>query len=601
MPPTLVQEPKIHALNLPEIAYHLAQYLDAKSILACSVVSKSLYRSLYPLVWQDLHFGRPCTNDRDQAPLARILSIIPSDESRGKSERSRMKFMLQKAPWIVSLSIHNHDSISALQLGAACTRLESIAINGLTFKGRTRHSLAYWDTCEAMFERNHKSLQHLSLKHWTLFRVRKVDHEHPLWNPIVTCSTSTSLRSLRLVNCHILGRYMGPFWIICERLETLELDHVNFELSWPRPRNKVHTVEDGTLGFFPSSACCRFPRLQELRLSCMKLKSPHRQLTRLIKQCPDLKTLHWDVSNKVLPVELLHGLLQVDTWPNLESIAIVNFTNAITDDQQSRLLSAVKGRLRQFVLGNSPIGDDTYETLRTLHAATIERIDLSTGPRDTSAWTAEILATCPSLRTLIAGIVRSQHIFRYRAWACTSLQKLVIFIDMEFPYDAQDRRFTEEEIEQCRSIYARIGDLKHLQILDMLSPFQQTSVKSDVSCTDPSHGRFQMIPLPLRLKAGLDQLAGLTRLNVVAFHGGKHAVHQKDLEWMLHHWKSFKTLQGSWWIRKGTANFVRHKYLWSGYLKYWINIRGISTDGSGFDEYAGEYGDNEESKDVWID
>ncbi|KAG0224040.1 hypothetical protein BGX31_008231 [Mortierella sp. GBA43] len=534
MPPTLVQEPKIHALNLPEIAYHLAQYLDAKSILACSVVSKSLYRSLYPLVWQDLHFGRPCTNDRDQAPLARILSIIPSDESRGKSERSRMKFMLQKAPWIVSLSIHNHDSISALQLGAACTRLESIAINGLTFKGRTRHSLAYWDTCEAI-------------------------------------------------------------------LETLELDHVNFELSWPRPRNKVHTVEDGTLGFFPSSACCRFPRLQELRLSCMKLKSPHRQLTRLIKQCPDLKTLHWDVSNKVLPVELLHGLLQVDTWPNLESIAIVNFTNAITDDQQSRLLSAVKGRLRQFVLGNSPIGDDTYETLRTLHAATIERIDLSTGPRDTSAWTAEILATCPSLRTLIAGIVRSQHIFRYRAWACTSLQKLVIFIDMEFPYDAQDRRFTEEEIEQCRSIYARIGDLKHLQILDMLSPFQQTSVKSDVSCTDPSHGRFQMIPLPLRLKAGLDQLAGLTRLNVVAFHGGKHAVHQKDLEWMLHHWKSFKTLQGSWWIRKGTANFVRHKYLWSGYLKYWINIRGISTDGSGFDEYAGEYGDNEESKDVWID
>jgi hypothetical protein len=134
MPPTLVQEPKIHALNLPEIAYHLARYLDSKSVLALCVVSKSLYKSLYPLVWQDLHFGRPCTNDRDQAPLARTLSIIPSDESREKSERHRMKFMLQKAPWILSLSIQNHDSISALQLGAACTRLESIAISGLTFK-----------------------------------------------------------------------------------------------------------------------------------------------------------------------------------------------------------------------------------------------------------------------------------------------------------------------------------------------------------------------------------------------------------------------------------------------------------------------------------
>ena len=46
-----------------------------------------------------------------------------------------------------------------------------------------------------------------------------------------------------------------------------------------------------------------------------------------------------------------------------------------------------------------------------------------------------------------------------------------------------------------------------------------------------------LAPLPLRLKAGLDLMAGSTKLKNVAFWGRKEAVHMKELEWMVQHWK----------------------------------------------------------------
>ncbi|KAF9998075.1 hypothetical protein BGZ79_008237 [Entomortierella chlamydospora] len=53
--------PSFHALDLPEIVFGIAQYLDAADVLACSAVSKSFYCSFAPFVWQDLHFGQPYT------------------------------------------------------------------------------------------------------------------------------------------------------------------------------------------------------------------------------------------------------------------------------------------------------------------------------------------------------------------------------------------------------------------------------------------------------------------------------------------------------------------------------------------------------------
>jgi len=585
-----MHEPKssVHALNLPEIAHHVARYLDAKDVVVCSEVSRSLHNSMYPLVWQDLHFGRPCKINRDQTPFARSLSIIPCEVDMEPHHRERMEFMLRQAQWTRSLTIHHHGSTSALQLGVACARLESLAIHGLTFKGRSSDGPEYWDACHAMFERHHPTLQHLSLVNWTLFRVRKVDHEQPLWNPVLTCATSTKLRSLRLAQCCVLGRYMRPFWTICERLEVLELDDVDFELSWPRPRFKPDIRIDERRKPAPqSTASVRFPRLQELKLSNMKWKSAHRQLNHLIRQCPILRTLEWDIQRKAAPVDLLCDLLEVDTWPRLESIFISSNTNIVKDDQYCDLLKACRRPLRRFDIRREPMGDATFEVLRVFQSAAIEMIDLSDGPKDTSVITVEILTSFPALRILKARTVRARDIIdNDRSWVCLGLQELVVFIDMEFPDDANNRRFTKEEIEQCRSVFVWISALRELRVLDMLSPLNVKHVVSDVPVTDPRHWRNRMVPLPLRLQAGLDLLDTLLKLKTVAFYGGKHEVHMKDLEWITKHWRSLKNLQGWWWIRRGTANTARHKYLWSGYQKFWLDIRGISSGGSGFDEFS---------------
>lgn len=597
--PLSESKPPFHALNLPEIAHHVARYLNAKDVLACSEVSRSLYNSMYPLVWQDLHFGRPCKINHDQTPFARPLPIIPCHDSMEPHHRQRMGFMLRQVKWIRSLTIHHHGSVSALQLGMACDRLESLTINGLTFKGRMSDGPEYWGKCQTMFERHHASLQHLSLVNWTLFRARKVDHEQPLWNPIVTCATSTNLRSLQLAQCWVLGRYMRPFWAICERLEVLELDDVDFELSWPRPRfNPDASTDRQGRPVSQTTTSVRFPRLQKLRLSNMKWKSAHRQLNHIIKQCPVLRTLEWNLQRKTVPVELLCDLLEADTWPSLESISIADNTDVVTDNQYCDLLNVCKRPLRRFDIRREPMSDATFEVLRVFHSAAIEMVDLSDGPKDASTITVEILTSFPALRILKSRTVRARDIINNnRPWACLGLQELVVFIDMEFPDDANSRRFTKEEIEQCRSVFAWVSALKELRVLDMLSPLNVRHAVSDVPATDPRHWRNHMVPLPLRLKAGLNLLEPLLKLKTVAFFGGKHGVHMKDLEWIIKHWRNLKSMQGWWWIRRGTADTARHKYLWSGYLKFWLDIRGISTEGSGFDEYSDNMGD---IADLWL-
>ncbi|KAF9986875.1 hypothetical protein BGZ65_005842 [Modicella reniformis] len=269
-----------HALNLPEIAYQVARYLDARDIVACSMVSRSLYKSIYPL----------------------------------------HKFVLITT-------------------------------------GELSHPRSVYETL----------LVHL------------------------------------------------------RRLETLELDNVDFELSWPRPRTRYTANNSQTVPALPpppsppTALLVRFPRLKEQ-------KSAHRQIKRLIMQCP---TLDWSIRNKSLTVEL-RELLEAGTWSYLESISIASHANIVSDDQYCELLEASKRPLRRFEVRRQPIGEATFDVLRTLHFAGMDTIEHK------------------SLN------VSAQDILKSNAWVCVGLQELVMFIDMGFPDNAQNRRFSKEEIGQCR-------------------------------------------------------------------------------------------------------------------------------------------------------
>lgn len=65
---------------------------------------------------------------------------------------------------------------------------------------------------------------------------------------------------------------------------------------------------------------------------------------------------------------------------------------------------------------------------------------------------------------------------------------------------------------------------------------------------DPHHPEYVSVPIPMWLKAGLDELAELTQLKVLWFWGGRHAFYKRKLEWMVDRWKQLEAVGGSWMI-----------------------------------------------------
>ncbi|ORZ29016.1 hypothetical protein BCR41DRAFT_418099 [Lobosporangium transversale] len=135
-----------------------------------------------------------------------------------------------------------HDSELPLKVGSICRELESITLEGLSLV-------------------------------------------HPKHTK--ECGNAQNLRSLSLTQCGIRGRHMAVFWTICQRLETLHLNHVFMDTT------KALDVDSKPHDSMPPIAMAlRFPRLRELSLRNMIYHQEHEQLN-LICHCSLLQTLTW--------------------------------------------------------------------------------------------------------------------------------------------------------------------------------------------------------------------------------------------------------------------------------------------------------------------
>ncbi|KAF9939987.1 hypothetical protein BGZ67_008530 [Mortierella alpina] len=154
-----------------------------------------------------------------------------------------------------------------------------------------------------------------------------------------------NLRTLVLVKCKILGRQLDAFWTLCSRLESLELDEVDMDLSLPPTSTKTRSQRDR-----PSSA--RLPQLQELTIRRMRRAHPLRQLELLIRPCPKLRTLCWSIDwFRPFPSNQFCNLFVSLTWPDLDSIHVSGHGSRIYEHDQTRLLGAAKQPFRLLDLG----------------------------------------------------------------------------------------------------------------------------------------------------------------------------------------------------------------------------------------------------------
>ncbi|KAK3823268.1 MAG: hypothetical protein J3Q66DRAFT_385684 [Benniella sp.] len=223
------------ALALPEIVALIVLHQYPADILACSAVSRSLRASFAPFVWQDLCYGPPWPSNRDAPSRCIYAQRLPdivahaAVQNRIEAQNQIVATFKDIAPRIRTLIINNHESIFPLQLGAACSQLQSLSISGIP---TTEVASAHWVNCKTMMRRNRHHLQSLSLFSWN-YDFTRLQPGQPNWNPILGCTKSWNLRSLSLVRCRIRGRHMAAFWVICSRLERLILDRVQLHIDLP--------------------------------------------------------------------------------------------------------------------------------------------------------------------------------------------------------------------------------------------------------------------------------------------------------------------------------------------------------------------------------
>ncbi|KAF9934827.1 hypothetical protein FBU30_010800 [Linnemannia zychae] len=463
------------ALKLPEILYRIGLYLDADQVLACSLVCQTFYNAFSPLVWNDLHIS-PTKMQlkiiREKSPLAREISfrqLFNSNELERDTEEL-ISILQDRAPWMRSLTIHQHDSVQQFSsFGPKCNRVERMSIEGIPQTGECSEQ-TYWKSCKALLKQNRPDLRSLSLQNWktTLDGMKPLPGQ-PVWNPILACTQHLNLTALSLVKCKIRGKHLKAFWTISARLESLELEQVEMDLTWMPSsfiKDKDRDKDKEELSFSSSSSVSainptsntptsttnrralpppdlppRFPKLKKLTIRFLQQHHPLSQFYWLVLPCPSLRTLIWVFDRyRHFPTQPFIDAFE-DTptsptaWPDLDSITIRGHCNWISDENHYEFLTTTRKRLRRLDLDHHAIQPKTFEILQSRHFATIQTIDLTHSSPDLARkWIITVLESCPSLEKIKAKMILGQDIIKSRPWACQGLQEWIIAIDMDFDY-----------------------------------------------------------------------------------------------------------------------------------------------------------------------
>ncbi|KAF9357952.1 hypothetical protein BGX34_009136, partial [Mortierella sp. NVP85] len=542
---------KQHPLHLPEVLFQVALYLDAKDVLACSLVSRTSHSAFAPYVWRNLHIGlhpSQYTTVRHQDQLARFISVktqVSDNQGQGQlsegsqpSEEDGLLQVLQgAAPWIRSLFIHGHYSKHQLDFGERCTMLESLSIEGPPLNDK--FDTTYWDRCKALVRQNSAHLRSLTMTHWgRSSRGRKL----PKWSPLSECVQHKSLRSLRIQGGSLRDKQWASYWKIFENLESLTLESI-----YVAP---------------PPSIASEFPQLRTLVLHQLATEPLH-QLDWIIRICPMLQTLEWTLGQTThFPVQFTHYFVGL-TWPELDSITIKGHQDYMSQEDYISILQATQRAFKVLDLKIQFLPPDLFDLLRQSHFKALTKVDLFSAVAIPQC-VQEVLESCPLLEHLAAKFITAQDIINGKPWVCLGLKEFKVMINMGFGRIKLDRgakrpKFTESEQGLCRAVFGQLGRLEQLRVLDLRRHYWFTDMR----------GYF---PLPLELRLGLGQLSRLEDIEVIGFHGSQD-LRIPDVTWMLQSWPYLVVVYGDQLSGKRSGLF-QHEHLRNHKLVSMLNSRG---------------------------
>ncbi|KAF9428209.1 hypothetical protein BGZ76_002020 [Entomortierella beljakovae] len=425
-------------------------------------------------------------------------------------------------------------------------------------------------------KRHISSLHSITLVYWSspFSGISMLDDPHS-FNPIPV----HSIRSLTLRNSVVRKNHLSSFWVIFQHLEVLKLIETKIDLvalvNLAILMNPTTSIDDVVI----------LPNIQELVIHKLKPHDAHTQFRILISRCSLLRKLDWYFAPPYMPpMDSFIYTIFSGQLPLLEYLVINFYTPGPADRIVHQLLENSSGPLKVPDLKASSIVD-RYLELCTDHFSTLQTIDLhdvmnrtfkrynsKVPDMGTNSWTIQILTSCPVLEVLKSKVLTRDDIVSSGRWVCRRLKKLSVYINMGVTTNGNHGRFTTGELQDCQYIYQKLADLEELQELDMRGQF---GAYGYVNQANKVVYRCSLVPLPLRLKAGLGYLSRLSKLESLTFWGEFHPVPKKELMWMLDHWKRLRRILGSYRIAWRTAPLVKDRYLWEGELYHWLTSKGI--------------------------
>ncbi|KAF9283258.1 hypothetical protein BGZ68_005473 [Mortierella alpina] len=579
------------ALVLPEVLFRIGCYLDANHALICSQVSSTWYLNFAPIVWANLHIGRPkpianlnlYKYQRELLPRTRSIDLV----SEGCNPSEQLDIVRSKANWLRSLTIHKHVSPQQFALGKECTQLQEISITG-PIPFNDDYSREYWNSCKVLIKQNRSRLTSLTVDRMQFTNVwEKLPLGVPRWNPILSCASHTNLTELNLVLCHIRGRHLKPFWKICERLEKLTLKDVVFDYSRLPTQEQIQNNSKAARAAREKAAKRRnkktpppppppkrFPNLRELTVKDHPKGRPGRFLNLIIADCPRLESLDWSLQLYTpVYIEPFSSHIVDGTWPLLDRIRLNMSFFHLTQDQLSTILKHTRKPLKVISFSNNSlpfIDEKTFNIMKERHFSTLQEIDLTHFAKE--ALIQDVLATCPSLE-VVSGIrlCATTVMGDKRPWACLGLKefRMSLEISKKPPADPPES-IQEQRQEESRALCTQLGRLRHLRSLSLV----------------PSQSRAALVdkePFPLRLEMGLDLLAGQTQLEVINFSRGQD-MDRNDILWMIEHLTSLRMISGGRLnSKKVESKAFKDKFLWDFELAKILNSHGIETPSTIYD------------------
>ncbi|KAI8349968.1 hypothetical protein B0O80DRAFT_500912 [Mortierella sp. GBAus27b] len=480
------------AMDMPEIRYHVAQFLDRGELAVVTRVCKSWNGTFTPFLYRQIVL---CAYDRDitiesvKANTDHVRSLEFSQ--RYMYLRSRRKdFPLEAFTRLTSLTLWFDHVDPHLMLTRLVQMLpQNPAIQDLTI------SYYFTDPYNMEFMQT-------------------------------VASSCPNLRTLSVFNSNLDIECTKLLLDICVRLTELKLDY---------------TALDGALGTedvdrWPDG----FPKLCRLHVSLQGRWN----ILRIVQKCPQLKSLICDMNYSEEDMSDLPDVL-TKHCPCLDELKIIRYREAPID--LARVLDSCR-RLSSLTLGQHDLYPLAQPSL-TRHFPHLTHVDFYSCRFLQSAFVHQILISCPHLvylsapRLHVCDILGVPHLvdvpylrlgepqpeflelesrpdgMRPQEWVCIELRTLQVSF-----YGFQDKPPMWH-----RLVLEQLGRLTKLEVL---------RTNCLVWCVRQSDG------LCLRLGTGLDLLSGMNNLRILGSQGDCQEWDEDDVQWMLTTWTRLQEIKG---------------------------------------------------------